>query len=305
MQNMPQHPICNYEGSPYQSIFWDQANRKYEDLAEAHALRELLPKSGRFLLELGAGAGRNTARYSGFNRIALLDYSISQLEQARLRLGDSEKYMYIAANIYSLPFSSGIFDAATMIRTLHHMAEPEAALREIRRVLDSGAFFLLEYANKQNIKSILRFLLRRQNWNPFSHDSIEFAPLNFDFHPTAIRLWLSHADFKIQRQITVSNFRAAWLKRIAPAAILARVDSLFGRTGNLFQLSPSVFVAARAMGVISASNDASAVFRCPRCFISNLKELSSNRMTYLECAGCGSRWGIQGGIYDFREPLTE
>jgi hypothetical protein len=169
--------------------------------------------------------------------------------------------------------------------------------------LESGAFFLLEYANKQNFKSIFRFLLNRQKWNPFSHDSIEFAPLNFDFHPTAIRLWLSHSDFKIQRQITVSHFRAAWLKRIVPASLLAWVDSLIGRTGNIVQLSPSVFVAARALGLISKKEG--GIFRCPKCFSLDLKELSSTRTAYLACAGCGSRWGIQGGIYDFREPLTE
>ncbi len=66
-------PICDYEGSDYQTSFWDKGGRQYEDQTEAIALRRLLPKSGRLLLELGAGAGRNTPRYRGFDRIVLLE----------------------------------------------------------------------------------------------------------------------------------------------------------------------------------------------------------------------------------------
>ena len=61
-------PICDYEGSDYQAAFWDQGHREYEDRVEEIALRRLLPQSGKLLLELGAGAGRNTARYIGFER---------------------------------------------------------------------------------------------------------------------------------------------------------------------------------------------------------------------------------------------
>jgi len=103
----------------------------------------------------------------------LLDYSFTQLQQARQRLGDSERYRYVAADIYRLPFVDGLFDGATMIRTLHHMADAPLALAQVRRVLQPGALFILEFANKRNLKSILRYLFRRQNWNPFSQEPVE------------------------------------------------------------------------------------------------------------------------------------
>ena len=53
-------PVCNYEGSDYQQSFWEQGGREYEDRAEAIALKRMLPKSGKLMLELGAGAGRTT-----------------------------------------------------------------------------------------------------------------------------------------------------------------------------------------------------------------------------------------------------
>lgn len=139
----PSHPpICNYEGSDYQQVFWDKGEREYEDQVEAVAIRRLLNQPGERLLEIGAGAGRNTPRYRTYQRIVLLDYSISQLEQAQARLGENERYLYVAADAYNLPFVTGLFDAATMIRTLHHLAEPKLALQQVRRVLKDGGFFL-------------------------------------------------------------------------------------------------------------------------------------------------------------------
>ena len=68
---MPPIPVCSYEGSDYQASFWEQGNRAYEDGCEAVALKRLLPHEGKRLLELGAGAGRNTPRYAGFDRVVV------------------------------------------------------------------------------------------------------------------------------------------------------------------------------------------------------------------------------------------
>src|SRR5512137_1463748 len=134
-------PVCSYEGSDYQTSFWEKGGREYEDRAEAIALKRLLPSRGELMLELGAGAGRNTPRYAGYARTILVDYSRTQLEQACQRLGDSPRYTYVAADIYRLPFVEGLFDGATMIRTLHHMADAPKALSQVRQVLQSGATF--------------------------------------------------------------------------------------------------------------------------------------------------------------------
>lgn len=295
-------PVCNYEGSDYQTSFWDKGGREYEDRTEAIALHRLLPRSGNLLLELGAGAGRNTPRYHGFERIVLLDYSRTQLEQAQQRLGRSEKYIYVAADVYRLPFVHGLFDAATMIRTLHHMADAPKALGQIRNVLSPGAVFILEFANKQNLKAILRYLFGRQKWNPFSLEPVEFVELNFDFHPKAIRNWLADLGFSVEKTLTLSHFRMGLLKRIIPTSILVALDSLFQWTGAWWQLSPSVFVRAKAEGgrqrdFIPATPF--LFFKCPDCGHASLSEAEG----YLECPNCQKRWEVRDGIYDFREPI--
>lgn len=288
-------PICDYEDSQYQSQFWDQGERVYEDQVEAIALQRLLPPRGDLLLELGAGAGRNTPRYQNFKRIILVDYSTSQLQQARVRLGESDRYLYTAANIYHLPFVPGLFDTATMIRVLHHMADAPLALRGIRQVLKPGGIFILEFANKHNLKAILRYFFHRQSWNPFSREPVEFARLNFNFHPAAMRIWLQQSGFNIQHQLTVSHFRVDFLKRRLPLKLLVTLDSLAQWSGGICQLSPSIFVRTQAAGD-TPNAAAGQFFRCPVCGNSPLETSS----TSLDCSACGRQWPIQDGIHDFR-----
>ncbi len=285
-------PVCSYEGSDYQTSFWEKGGRAYEDACEAIALKKLLPKSGLHLLELGAGAGRNTPRYAGYEKITLLDYSRTQLEQARARLGDSPRYRYIAADVYRLPFAEGVFDGATMIRTLHHMQDPQAALSQVRHVLAENATFILEYANKRNVKSMLRYLFKKQSWSPYTLDAVEYLPLNFDFHPAAIRGWMTKAGFRIERTITVSHFRVGFLKRALPTGFLAWLDSLAGLTGNCWQLSPSVFLNSTALGPSAA---AQGFFKCPAC-----QNPLEDTPLVIKCKKCGKKYPVKDGIYDFR-----
>ena len=288
-------PVCSYEGSDYQQSFWDQGGRAYEDAVEAIALKKLLPQSGKFLLELGAGAGRNTPRYKNYQRIALLDYSRTQMEQARDRLGISERYIYIAADIYHLPFINGVFDGATMIRTLHHMADPVLALSEVRRVMALEGVFILEFANKRNIKSILRYLLKKQSWNPFTLEPVEFAELNFDFHPRSVRQYLRENQFEIGKQLSVSTFRVGFLKKNVPIRLLTGLDSLLQWTGGIAQYSPSVFTRAKAVGNEQPAAQEKGLFKCVSCG----KPLPGVGHD-LTCDSCGAIWEYRDGIYDFR-----
>ena len=288
-------PICDYTNSDYQTSFWETGGRSYEDRVEAIALSRLLPSTGKLLLEVGAGAGRNTPRYQGFERIVLVDYSRTQLQQAQGRLGQVGRYVYVAADAYRLPFVPGLFDTATMIRTLHHMAEPERVLAQVRRVLQPQGIFILEFANKLNLKAILRYLSRRQSWSPFSHEAVEFTTLNFDFHPKAIRRWLGAANFTVQRQLTVSHFRLGAIKRWVPTDILVKMDSLAQLTGDWWQLTPSVFLRAQAIGE-SPQAAPGAFFLCPACGHFPLEESNAG----LPCPACQRVWAVEDGIYDFR-----
>jgi SAM-dependent methyltransferase len=189
----------------------------------------------------------------------------------------------------------GLFDAATMIRTLHHMTEPRAALQQIRRSMQPGGIFILEYANKQNLKAILRYFIRRQAWSPFTEESVEFEKLNFDFHPKAIRGWLNETGFNLQKQLAVSYFRLGLFKQNLPNSMLTKLETWLQPTGNFCQLSPSVFTRNQAIGDTPRAQ-AGTFFKCPVCKSYILKPHGFR----LICTECSREWPIRDDIFDFR-----
>ncbi|HLA05978.1 MAG TPA: methyltransferase domain-containing protein, partial [Anaerolineales bacterium] len=221
--------------------------------------------------------------------------------------GTTEKYIYVAADVYRLPFVDGLFDTATMIRVLHHMADAPKALGQVRNTLQPGGTFILEFANKLNLKAILRYLFGRQVWSPFTLEPVEFVKMNFDFHPKAVRAWLQELGFSIEQTLTLSHFRVGLLKRLVPTGILVFFDSLFQWTGRWWQWTPSVFVKARRgklQGIHGeetspALHNVTAFFKCPDCRHQPL----ADRKEYLECLSCKKKWEVKDGIYDFREPM--
>ncbi|MGE5602576.1 MAG: class I SAM-dependent methyltransferase, partial [Nitrososphaerales archaeon] len=88
--------ICDYEGTSYRARFWEG--------------------QGRRIVELGASFGRLADLYRGYDQIILLDYAKSGLREAQERLGRSDRYIYVAADIYHLPLAPGACDSAVTVR---------------------------------------------------------------------------------------------------------------------------------------------------------------------------------------------
>lgn len=297
-------PVCNYEGSAYRTEFWGRG-RDYEDAAERIAISHLLPPRGHRLVEIGAGYGRLAALYAGYDEVVFFDYAISQLRQAQELWGDSGPggqpcYRYVAGDFYALPFAPAIFDVVTMVRTIHHAADVPAVLRGVAQILAPGGIFLLEFANKRHLKAILRYLLRLQRWSPFEQSPFEFAELNFDFHPAWMRHQLAQAGLEVQKVRSVSYFRLNLLKRLLPLGLLVALERICQPTGKWWQLSPSVFVRCQASDQHTPAPEG-AFFQCTVCGSVALEEGGE----MLKCVGCGARFAVCDGIYDFRAPLTE
>ena len=97
------------------------------------------------------------------------------------------------------------------------------------------------------------------------------------------------------------------LKRIIPTSILVFFDARLQWTGAWWQVTPSVFVKATRGKPNSIHGEETApritsltsFFKCPDCGFLPLED----RKTHLECYGCGKKWEVKDGIYDFREPM--
>jgi ubiquinone/menaquinone biosynthesis C-methylase UbiE len=289
--------VCDYEGSSYRTDFWEGRGREYEDLAERIAIRRLLPRSGRRLVDIGAGFGRLSEFYTGYEQVVLLDYSRSLLRQAQARLGRGGHIVYVAASFYTLPFAGGAFDTAMMVRVMHHVEDVPALLGEMARILVGRGAFVLEFASKRHLKAMLRYALRLQNWSPFDLAPYEFVEMNFDFHPAWMRKRVAEAMFHVKRTLTVSHFRLPLLKRMISPRVLARLDGLCQPTGAWWQWTPSIFVQC-ALDKPAGEAPSTLRFRCPACGGNSLDE---SRQA-LVCQGCSRQWPIEDGIYNFKMP---
>jgi len=294
-----QHRICDYGDSTYRQDFWEGQGREYEDVVERQVLAQLLPKSGQRLLEIGAGFGRITNEYNMYKQVVLLDYSLEQLQYARQQLGD-DGYLYVAADAYHMPFQAGVFDGATMIRVIHHMENVPAVMGQIQQILASNAKFILEFANKRNMKAMLRHTLGRNSWSPYTQEPVEFVELNFNFHPEYMQAQVEQAGFEIHQIVPVSWFRLGLLKRTVPTGVLSGLDNLLQKSG--WMISPSIFLDLELTGESESQlelgkDNLLEILKCPQ----------SNTPLHLDgdvmVGETGTRWGIYDGVYDFRNPL--
>jgi SAM-dependent methyltransferase len=291
--------ICDYENSTYRTAFWEGQERTYEHLGDHMAVERLLPRGER-VLELGAGFGRLADLYDDYSKVVLLDYSHSQLEYARDQLG-TDKYIFVAADVYHLPFAPAQFDIITMVRTLHHMEEPLTAVKQVRSALCSGGTFIVEYPNVRNLKEIARWLLRgrgssdRNPDNPFKPSIVESGTVYYMFHPKSVHRLLKDAAFAPNRRRAVGYLRPSVFKRVFPTWLQTGLEAVLQPTGNLYPLSPSVFVRSEAVGQDEQGPEG-AFWRCPACGGFNLEEQPSA----IYCTDCQSHWPFEDGIYDFR-----
>ncbi|NBE83928.1 methyltransferase domain-containing protein [Micromonospora rubida] len=105
-------------------------------------VRELLhPAPGRHYLEVGAGTGASAAKLEDDHdvSVATLDYAQTMSTAMRAR-GLTQ---CAVADAHRLPFLSFSFDGAWADRTVQHLANPYAAIKEIIRVVRPGGRVVL------------------------------------------------------------------------------------------------------------------------------------------------------------------
>ncbi len=71
-------------------------------------------------------------------RVVGVDSVPEMLEQARRLAGDRANVSFVEGSVYELPLDSASFDIAAIVRTVHHLERPAAALAELTRVLAPG-----------------------------------------------------------------------------------------------------------------------------------------------------------------------
>ncbi len=308
----------DYENYDYQE-FWEDDKRYYEDRSERMALRKLLKAEeteGKLIIDIGCGFGRLFDEYAGFSRIAMVDYSLNNLKNARMRVNKFlagagvriPKVIYIAADATRLPFRKGSADTILTIRVIHHLADPGKYFDEVDRILKAGGLYLLEFANKRNLKNIIKFLLGRMKLSPFSSIPLQVGETIRNYHPKDIYCQLSDRKIDIEKIISVSNYRAGFLKRIFGSRLLL-LEAMYQALFPYITLGPSVFIKGRHLqgknktdaGTITLSGDPSLshfmdILICPGCGSQKLDPKEEE----ISCMDCGRTYRHRRSIIDLR-----
>jgi SAM-dependent methyltransferase len=114
--------------------------------------------AGGRTLDLGTGTGRNLPLFPPAVRAVAVDPHPDALARARAR---APGVPVVVARAEALPFRSGAFDTVVSGLVLCSVDDPDAALAEIRRVLDpAGTLRLLEHVRHPGVRGALQDLVQ-------------------------------------------------------------------------------------------------------------------------------------------------
>jgi ubiquinone/menaquinone biosynthesis C-methylase UbiE len=174
------------------------------DLVERRAatLHALNLRVGEHVLELGCGGGFaavEAARFVGpRGHVAAIDISPEQIAAAEQLCAQHSWVACRVADVAMLPYEDDAFDAVFCNQVLEYVADLEAALAEVRRVLRRGG----------------RLVVVATNWSSLvwhSEDPERMARM--------LRAWATHAPYPDLPSILPARLRRAGLQPLRQAAV--------------------------------------------------------------------------------------
>ncbi len=301
----------DYENYDYRE-FWQDDKRKYEDASERIALKKLMKGTEhleeKIFVDLGCGFGRLISEYKDFGHIILIDYSLSNLQNAKRRISDYvdakkiESIYFICADALNIPIKSSSIHFLISVRLIHHIKDISRYIAEISRILADSSTLVLEFANKKNLKNILRFFLGKSKQSPFDEKPLEVGDTILNWHPKTIMKYLDLNDFKITSKISVSNLRISILKRKLKLSLHLFLEKSAQFLFSFLLIGPSIFIKSLLQKEEYADIKDNKPFHivdiliCPKC-----KGLAVQiKGDSLTCASCSANYRLIDGIFDLR-----
>jgi ubiquinone/menaquinone biosynthesis C-methylase UbiE len=286
-------PSSLYEGVEYKE-FWNGQRKSKQDELEHAIISDLLPISGRRIIDVGCGYGRLAECYiSHYQQVIMVDGSISLLRQAFERTAG--KAIYIAADAMHLPFPTASFDAALMIRVFHHIQDSSACLSELHRILCKDGRLIFTYANKQSVWRVIRWMIGSNKDSPFTTEPVGVGTRLISHHPKAVHRMLDASGFS-----GIQYYGSGIMDRLADRTIIGRWTMLNRRLAPFFgrcKIAPWIFCSAitdETKNLIDARGILD-LLQCPLCGC----RVTDDQEGYL-CLSCKRHYPVEDGIIDMR-----
>jgi len=210
--------------------YWD--GRDYEQAAEEIMINRMLRgRSFKHAVDVGGGYGRLSVVLAQFaDKVTLAEPSQQQIDISKDFLKGKPNVDAVLAQAESLPFDDGSVDLCMVVRVIHHLPNPVPAFEEIHRVLEKDGYFLIEFANYSNFKNRVKHAVKFQKM-PIDPVDIktgtkkEENDIPFVNHnPKTVKKQLAQSGFKLEKVLSVSNFRSPTLKKILPKSALVKLE---------------------------------------------------------------------------------
>lgn len=119
------------------------------------------PVSGKCIVEVGAGTGRDSVRLheQGAN-VIVLDYAQNSLRIIQNLMREKNIIIYpIRADAFHLPFRTGSVDIIFHQGLLEHFKTPMPLIQENYRVLKSGGHALIDVPQRYHLYTVIKHIL--------------------------------------------------------------------------------------------------------------------------------------------------
>lgn len=189
-------------------------------------VRAVKTRIGGRILDVGCGSGWLAGMMAdGGLRVVATDISPGGVRKAgRWTSGPS----FSAADIYDLPFAAGTFRGVILSEVVEHLGEPGTALREVRRVLETGGHMLLTVPLEERIRQTLCIHCNRPTpvnahlWS-FSRQQIHDLLASEGLAPKA--------SFELSNRL-LEHMRFPWITRWAPHLVWRLGDRIANKIGH-------------------------------------------------------------------------
>ena len=174
------------------------------------SINVLLPRPGEKLLDVGCGLGRDVQRLAHIvgpsGQAVGLDRSEAMIDAAGKTIIGSANVAYAVGDTHALPFPDDWFDGARADRTLQHVDNPAAVLKEMLRVVRPGG----------------RIAVTEPDWGSLIIDTSDPA--------AELHLVVQLRDRKTRNGKSVANSSAISCGCHCPTLLFTRSPSSSGRT---------------------------------------------------------------------------